>query len=155
MSNLDNAKAFFEAAESGEGWGACKQYCAPNAIFRCQAWIFHPPLASESNLGGLLQNYVEWMKKIALEVFPKCYVTDVVSAYDEKSRTALICAVFHGKHTNTPEGVALPQPTNKSCASDYVYRIHFNVEGKIDSLVKIWNSEWAAQEMGWMDPIME
>ena len=151
MSNLDNAKAFFDACEKGEGWGACKNYCAPNAVFRGQSGVFHPPQSTESDLGGSLENYVEWMKMIATQVMPKCYLTDVVSAYDAQSSTAIFSAVFHGKHTKTPEGATLPQPTNKSCASDYVYRMHFNAEGKIDSMVKIWNSEWVAKELGWMD----
>ena len=151
MSNLDNAKAFFEACEKGEGWGVCKTYCSPNAIFRSQAGVFHPPMASEADLGGLLENYVEWMKTIAKEVMPDCYVTDVVSTYDEKSSTALFSGVFHGKHTKTPEGATLPQPTNKPAESDYVYRMHFNAEGKIDSMVKIWNSDWCAKKLGWME----
>ena len=151
VNNLDNAKAFFDASENGQGWVACKCYCAPNAAFRSQAGVFHPPLAPEPDLGGSLENYVEWMKTFATEVMPNCWVTHVVSVYDAKSSTALFSAAFHGKHTNTPEGATLPQPTNQYCHSDYVYRLHFNAEGKIDSLVKIWNSEWAAKEMGWMD----
>ena len=151
VQNLDNARALFAACENGQGWEACKCYCAPNAVFRCQAGVFHPPLASQPNLGGTIENYVEYMKVSAKQIMPKCYVTHVVSVYDSESSTALFSAVFHGKHTNTPEGAALPPPTNKLCHSDYVYRMHFNAEGKVDSLVKIWNSEWVAKELGWMD----
>ena len=151
VSNLDTAKAFFAVCENGQGWEECKSYCAPNGIFRSQAGAFHPPLASQPNLGGSIENYVEWMKLNATEVMPKCYVTHVVSVYDSKSSTALFSAVMHGKHTKTPEGATLPPPTNKICHSDYVYRMHFNAEGKIDCLVKIWNSEWTAKELGWID----
>ena len=151
MSNLNTAKEFFDACENGDGWEACKGYCASNATFRGQGNPFHPPLTTEPNLGGTLENYVEWMKLIAKEVMPNCYLTDVVSTYDTKTRTAIFSGIFHGTHTKTPEGANLPPPTNKSTASDYVYVIHFDAEGKIDSLVKIWNSEWSAKELGWMD----
>ena len=90
------------------------------------------------------------MEVIVNKVMPKCYLTDVVSSYDAKTETAIFSAIFNGKHTKTPKGSNLPSPTKKSVKSDYVYRIHFNAEGKIDSLVKIWNSEWAAKELGWM-----
>ena len=151
MSNLDTATTFFNACEKGDGWEGCKGFCVPNATFRSQGGVFHPPLASEANLGGLVENYTDWMTLITKEVMPGCYLTDVVAAYDANSRTALFSATFHGKHTKTPEGANLPPPTNKSAESDYVYKIHFNQEGKIDSLIKIWNSEWAAKELGWMD----
>ena len=151
MSNLDTAKAFFDACEKGDGWEGCKTYCAPNAVFRSQGGVFHPPLASEADLGGSVENYTEWMKLIAKQVMPKCYLTDVIATYDANSNTALFSGVFHGKHTKTPEGAKLPPPTNKSVASDYVYRMHFNAEGKIDSLIKIWNSEWLTKALGWND----
>ena len=150
MSNLDNARAFYDACEKGEGWEKCKNYCTSNAIFRSQGGLYHPPIASEPNLGGDLENYVRWMEVIVNKVMPKCYLTDVVSSYDAKTETAIFSAIFNGKHTKTPKGSNLPSPTKKSVKSDYVYRIHFNAEGMIDSLVKIWNSEWAAKELGWM-----
>ena len=151
MSNLDTAKAFFDACEKGDGWEVCKFQCTPNAKFRCQAAIFHPPLATETNLGGSLQNYVQSMKMFVTQVMPGGYPDDIVSAYDEKANTAIICASFHGRHTNTPEGANLPPPTHKSTVSDYVYRMHFNAEGKIDGMIKIWNSEWSGAELGWVD----
>ena len=151
MSHLDTAKAFFESCEKGEGWEACKGYCASNATFRGQGGVFHPPVATEPNLGGTLENYVEWMKMIAKDVMPQCYLTDVVSVYDAKTGIAIFSGVFHGTHTKTPEGEKLPPPTKKSTASDYVYRMHFDSKGKIDSMIKIWNSEWAAKELGWIE----
>ena len=151
MLNLETATAFFDACEKGDGWEVCKGYCATNATFRSQAGAFHPPLATEPNLGGTLENYVGWMKLMAKDVMPNCYLTDVVSAYDAKTRTAIFSGVFHGTHSNSPDGANLPPPTNKSIASDYVYRIHFDLQGKIDSMIKIWNSEWALKELGWIE----
>ena len=63
MSNLDNARAFYDACEKGEGWAKCKNYCSANAIFRSQGGLYHPPIASEPNLGGDLENYVEISSK--------------------------------------------------------------------------------------------
>ena len=151
MSNLETTKTFFDSCENGDGWEGCKKYCASGATFRSQGGAFHPPQVPEPNLGGSLENYTEWMKLIAKEVMPECYLTDVIYAYDETSRTAIFSGIFNGKHTKTPEGANLPPPTQKTTASDYVYKIHFNGSGKIDSVVKIWNSEWAAKELGWMD----
>ena len=151
MMNLETAKAFFDSCENGNGWEDCKKYCSSDAKFRGQGGVFHPPQAPQPNLGGSLENYTDWMKLIAKQVMPGCYLTDLVYAYDPSSSTALFSATFNGKHTETPEGVPLPPPTQKSVASDYVYKIHLNEDGKIDNLVKIWNSEWAAKEMGWID----
>ena len=33
MSALENARAFFDACESGEGWAGCQQYVAEGATF--------------------------------------------------------------------------------------------------------------------------
>ena len=59
MSNLDTANTFFYACEKGGGWEGCKAYCVPYAMFRSQGGVFHPPLASEAKLGGLIENYTE------------------------------------------------------------------------------------------------
>ena len=143
MSNLDTAKAFFDSCWKGNGWEKCKDYCAPNAIFRSQAMLFHPPMSSESDL--------DWVKVMATKVLPKCYLTDVAYVYDAKTNIAIFSGIFNAKHSKTPRVSQLPSPTKKSVKSDYVYRIHFNAKGKIDSLVKIWNSEWFQKELGWMD----
>ena len=142
MSNLENARLFFPLCENGKGWEACKQYCHPEATFQSQASI---------DFGGSLKNYIEWVKMTATQVMPGTYYSDLVSAYDEDANTAIFAAVIHGKHTNTPEGAPLPPPTQKSFSLDYCYRIHFNDEGKIDNMIKIWNFEHAKKDLGWID----
>ena len=137
--------------EKGEGWEICKSYCESNATFRSQASVCHPPLSPEPDLGGSLEKFVDWMKMSAQELMPGSYFTDRICAYDEESNTVLISIVFHGTHTKTPEGVPLPPPTNKSTKCDCAYKIHFNKNGKIDHLVKIWNFELAAKELGWVE----
>jgi len=148
-SNFENAKLFFDKCEKGEGWEAVKSYCIPDAKFSGQSGFFHPPAAPAPNLGGTLENYVNWMKMTATDLMPGCYLTDISQAYDPDTNTALFSGVFHGTHSKTPEGAPLPPPTNKTTVSDYVYTMHFNADGKIDKMVKIWNSEWAAKELGW------
>ena len=140
-SNLDNAKSFFNAMESGLGWEMCKKYCTPNATFGTQASV-------APAIGNSLQNYTEFMVTTH-KLMPGLYWTGLVSAYDEETNTALISATLHGKHTNTPEGAPMPPPTFKSVESDFVYRMHFNNVGKIDGLIKIWNFELAAKQLGW------
>ena len=150
LPNLDQAKVFHDKLERGDGWEICKYYCDVNATFQSQASVCQPPVAAEPDLGGSLENFAEWMKMSATQLMPDCYFTDRISTYDEDSKTAIISLVFHGKHTKTPEGAPLPPPTNKSIACDCVYKIHFNNMGKIDHVVKIWNFEWAAKELGWL-----
>ena len=128
--------------ESGKGWEVCKNFCTPNASFRTQASV---------EIGNLVENYTEFMN-LTHKLMPNLYWTDLVNAYDEETSTALISGTLHGKHTNTPEGAPMPPPTFKSVESDYVYRIHFNEAGKIDSLNKIWNFELAAKQLGWNKP---
>ena len=148
-SNFEKAKLFFDKCERGEGWDAVKCYCTNDATFSGQCGLFHPPLAPAPNLGGMLENYVDWMKMVVNGLVPGCYRTDDSQAFDSDTNTALFFAVFHGIHSKTPEGSPLPPPTSKSVASDFVYAIHFNEDGKIDKMTKIWNSEWAAKDLGW------
>ena len=35
--NIDQAKLFFDACETGKGWEVCQEYCLPNATFSAQA----------------------------------------------------------------------------------------------------------------------
>ena len=128
-----------------------KNYCTSDAKFSGQCGFFHPPLASAPNLGGTLENYVNWMKMTAKDLMPGCYLTDVSQAYDSDSNTALFAGVFHGTHSKTPNGSNLPSPTMKYVATDCSYKIEINEEGKISSMVKVWNSEWLQRELGWIN----
>ena len=125
--------------ESGKGWEVCKKYCTQDATFRTQASVV---------IGNLVENYTNFMT-MTHQLMPNLYWTDLVTAYDKVTDTALFSGTLHGKHTNTPEGAPIPPPTFKSVASDFVYRIHFNAYGKIESMTKIWNFELAAKQLGW------
>ena len=56
MSIRDTAAAFFDACETGKGWGGCAQYCHAGATFAAQA----------DALAGVdtLEAYTEWMKNL-------------------------------------------------------------------------------------------
>lgn len=54
MSAFENARSFFEACETCQGWEGCKAYAAEGATFSAQS----EPLADMTTL----QAYCEWMK---------------------------------------------------------------------------------------------
>jgi ketosteroid isomerase-like protein len=53
-------------------------------------------------------------------------------------------AIFKGTHN----GKGPCEPTGKSTVSDYVY-VMTVTNGKVSSVVKIWNAMWSARELGW------
>ena len=55
-ANIDQAKQFFEACETGEGWEKCQTYCLPDATFSSQTGA----LADIATLA----DYCEWMKNL-------------------------------------------------------------------------------------------
>ena len=55
-TNLDSAKQFFEACETGEGWEGCNAFCHPEATFSSQTTV----LSDVTTLEG----YCEWMKNL-------------------------------------------------------------------------------------------
>ena len=55
-ANLEQARQFFEACETGAGWENCKAYCLPKATFSSQTGA----LADIA----ILEDYCEWMKNL-------------------------------------------------------------------------------------------
>ncbi len=131
-----NAKAFFEACETGKGWESCKLYCHPDASFRAQS---EPLLEVRS-----LEAYADWMK--ALVGFMPDAGYDLKSwAVDADRQNVSAYAIFSGTHTG--EGGPCP-PTGKETKTDYVYVMFFEGD-KIKHMTKIWHSGLAMQELGW------
>ena len=130
------ARTFFEACESGKGWEACQQYCAPDASFSSQA----EPLAEIKTLS----EYVDWMKGL-IAIMPDGSYDLKSFAVDEAHENVSAYAVFSGTHTGEGGPVA---PTGKRVASDYVYVMDFEGE-KIRHMTKIWNAGWAMRDLGW------
>ncbi|WP_299613265.1 ester cyclase [uncultured Tateyamaria sp.] len=136
MTNLETAKAFFEACETGKGWDACASFCHDGATFSCQA----DALADTTTLAA----YADWMKGLLTPV-PDGRYKLTAFAMDEERRTAVAAAEFHGTQTGAGGSVA---PTGKSVVSDYAYVMQLDGD-KIRHMTKIWNDVHALRQLGW------
>jgi predicted ester cyclase len=135
-TNLESAKQFFEACETGKGWQDCSAFCDPEATFASQTGV----LADISTLEG----YCEWMKGLFTPV-PDGRAELKFFAEDEARNSVAAFAVFHG--TQTGPGGPVP-PTGNRIAADYVY--HMTFEGdRIKHMTKIWNDTISVQQLGW------
>ncbi len=135
-TNLESAKQFFEACETGKGWEDCKAFCHPDATFSSQTTV----LADISSLEG----YCEWMKNLLTPIPDGHYEHKSFSAVEARNSVAAF-AVFHGTQTG-PGGPG--EPTGKTIAADYVYQMVFD-GGQIKHMVKIWNDTISLQQLGW------
>jgi predicted ester cyclase len=137
MSNIHGqARQFFEACETGQGWEGCKAYCHPDATFSAQAGV----LADINSLQG----YTEWMKGMLTPV-PDGHYDLRFFAVDEQRNSAAAYAVFHGTQTG-PGGPV--EATGKTLAADYVYVMQFEGD-RIRHMTKIWNDTISLQQLGW------
>ena len=139
MSNSKEhtARRCFEACERGEGWQVCSRYCTPDASFTAQA----EALADVKTLGA----YTEWMRGL-YTLMPDAGYELKSWGVDAERNNDSAYAVFFGTHTGA--GGPVP-PTGKSVRSDYVYVMSFEGD-KIAHLTKIWNSQYALTEIGWL-----
>ena len=136
MSLYQNAHAFFEACETGQGWNACEAFCHADASFACQAGA----LAETATLAA----YVDWMKGLLTLVPDGRYVMKAF-AVDEARNAVVAAAEFHGTQTGEGRPVA---PTGKTVVSDYAYVMDLDGE-KIRRMTKIWNDVHALRGLGW------
>lgn len=136
MSNIDTARTFFDACETGKGWEACAGHCTADAGFSCQSVA----LADTTTL----EAYTEWMKGL-LGPLPDGRYELKGFAEDAERGIVLGFAVFHGTHTGAGGPV---EPTGKSVAADYVYAMEFR-DGKIAHMTKIWNDTESLKALGW------
>ncbi|MFT5393036.1 MAG: putative ester cyclase [Gammaproteobacteria bacterium] len=134
--NLQTAKMFFEACETGKGWEGCQEYCDPGATFACQSGA----LAEVSTL----QDYTEWMKNLLTPIPDGNYELKFF-AEDAERHCVAAFAVFHGTQTG-PGGPG--EPTGKTVAADYVYAMEFD-GARIRHMTKIWNDTISLQQLGW------
>jgi predicted ester cyclase len=134
--NIDQAKLFFEACETGKGWEGCQVYCLPKATFSAQTGAL-------SDI-ATLEGYCEWMKNL-LTPIPDAHYELKFFAEDGERNCVAACAVFHGTQTG-PGGPG--EPTGKTIAADYTYLMEF--EGpRIRHMTKIWNDTISLQQLGW------
>ena len=121
----NNAVAFFDACEAGEGWNVTQAYVASDmATFSAQVTDALPvPKLSEVTT---IKEYSEWMVAIVKGFGPKATWTLKARAIDATRHTALFQAVFAG-------------------VTDYLYSLKYDPRTcKIVHLTKIWNDGWAA-----------
>ena len=136
MTMETDARAFFEACETGGGWAACRQWCHDGATFSCQA----DALADTVTLEG----YAEWMKGLLGPIPDGRYELKAFAA-DAARSTVVAAAVFHGAQT----GEGGPGPaTGRTVASDYAYVMQFEGD-RIVHMTKIWNDLHALRALGW------
>lgn len=135
-SNIEQAKRFFEACETGKGWEGCKTYCHSAATFSSQTGA----------LSGIdtLKSYCDWMKDLFTPI-PDAHYDLRFFAADEDRNSVAAYAVFKGTQTGPGGPVA---PTGKSIAADYVYVMDFD-GNRIQHMTKIWNDTISLQQIGW------
>ena len=136
MTNLQTAKSFFDACETGKGWEGCKAWCHEAATFSGQA----DALADVTTLAG----YADWMQGL-LKPVPDGHYELKAFAYDDDRDVAIAAAVFHGTHSGEGGPVA---PTGRTVAADYVYVMQFE-DGRIRHMTKIWNDVQSLRALGW------
>ncbi len=134
--NLEQAKLFFDACETGKGWDGCRAYCHPNATFAAQTSV----LADI----GTLEGYTEWMKNLLTPIPNGSYELRSF-AVDEERNNVIAYGVFRGTHTGEGGPVA---PTGKGLEADYVYVMEFDGD-KIRHMTKIWNDGISMKQLGW------
>lgn len=137
MSNLEQAKQFFEACETGKGWDGCKAFCHPDATFSAQT----------KTLVGIdsLEAYTEWMKNLLIPI-PDVRYEIKSFAEDVERQNVTAFAVLHGTQTG-PGGPG--EPTGKTVEADYVYVMAFE-EGLVKHMTKIWNDGISLEQLGWV-----
>lgn len=136
MKIADDARAFFDACETGKGWGGCKAWCHDDATFSCQSDV----LADTKTL----EDYAEWMKGLYTPIPDASYELKAF-AVDPDRNSVSGFAVFRGTHTGEGGPIA---PTGKSVAADYVYVMEFDGD-KIRHMTKIWNDAQSLKALGW------
>lgn len=136
MTQIDTARAFFDACETGQGWQSCQTYCHPDSSFSCQA----AALAQITTIAA----YADWMQGL-LTPIPDGHYVLTAFAMDDARATAVATAQFHG--TQTGPGGPVP-PTGKPIVSDYAYVLKFDGD-RIRHMTKIWNDVHALQALGW------
>jgi len=132
----ETARQFFDACETGKGWGGCQAFCTQDATFTAQA----EPLADVRTL----EAYTEWMKGL-LGFMPDGRYEVKSFATDEGRQNVCAYGVFSGTHSG--QGGPMPA-TGKRTSTDYVYVMEF-ADGKVRHMTKIWNAPWAIKELGW------
>jgi predicted ester cyclase len=135
-NDLDAARGFFVACETGKGWAECAAFCHADAGFSAQSGA----VAAITSLA----DYAEWMKGLLVTIPDGAYHLTGF-AHDADRHTVIATAVFTGTHTGA--GGPVP-PTGKRAESDYAYVMKME-GGRVRHMTKVWNDSWALQQLGW------
>ena len=135
-SDIEVARGFFTACETGQGWAACAAFCHADAGFSAQSGA----IAAITTLA----DYAEWMKGLLVTIPDGAYELTGF-AMDDERQTVIAAAVFTGAHSG-PNGPV--PPTGKRAQSDYVYVMKMEA-GRVRHMTKVWNDGWALKQLGW------
>jgi hypothetical protein len=138
MDTLAAATEFFHACETAKGWAGCQQYVAEGATFTVQS----EPIADIKTV----EAYCDWMAGFVENIAPDATYEIHTSSYDPENRAAIFFATIHATHTL--DGGPVP-PTNKKTHAHYVYILTMDEDNKVERMVKVWNSGWTFEELGW------
>lgn len=127
MSVMEPVMEFFDAIERGRGWEVCRQWCAPDAAFSCQAKSLDDVKTLEA--------YADWMAATC-KAIPDAHYDLKRKGMAEDGTTVMAYAVFLGT-SKSKSGKSFP------IAADYVYVIETDA-GKVSRMTKIWNDRAGA-----------
>jgi hypothetical protein len=109
-----NAKAFFEACESGKNWSGTSSYVSSERA------TFHSEGQKLEDV-RTVKAYTQWMARVVQRLGPKAFVTIDAVGIDVARHKVVIAAVFGGRR-------------------DFAYSLTFDADTcKIGAMVKTWN----------------
>lgn len=79
-------------------------------------------------------------------ICPDAAFTVKSAAWDEERKIVCHSAVYHCTHTGSGGPCAA---TNKHADTDYFYEVQMNDEGKVVSMLKVWNDGHCLKQLGW------
>lgn len=139
MKAFENAKKFFEACQGAKGWEGCRPYVEPGAVFFAQC---EPCVDIHT-----VKVFCECMAEFGTVTSPEGYYDLNCAAFDQANRMAMFFCTYHARHTGEGGPVS---PTNKKTSSHCAYILTMSENDKVERMIKVWNSNWAMRELGWL-----
>merc|ERR1712139_603324 len=127
QASANPTREFFDCCEKGSGWAGCNSSVASeNATFSCQAVDALPgPHITDQKT---VKDYLDWMGGVVKDFGAKATYEVKAQGFDSSTSTAMFYAVFMGY-------------------SDYVYSIKLDSSNKVSSMTKVWNDQYAFNNM--------
>lgn len=98
VPDLELARAFFDACETGKGWEVCQQFCTPDATFSAQAEALE-------NV-HTLEQYCDWMKGLLTILPDGHYELKSFAADAERNNVIALRRVLRHSHRRRRSGRA-------------------------------------------------